>query len=149
MPLEHRYLWRSRQRSVVVEGRPIYRIVGCLFSAFRCYPVSLLGLGMASKSLRRAPLADDAGQLSLSTPLVIVAVVIGAVVGMAILAALMPTYLDSLSGVTGEFNDPNTTTGDDDADALLPVFGLLVAFAGLFAIVGLVLLVVKIRRGGS
>jgi hypothetical protein len=88
---------------------------------------------------------DEAGTLSTQGALIIVAVVIGAVVGLSVLAALLPTFFGSLGDIGAVFSDANTTTGNADADALLPVFGLLIAFAGLFAIVGLALLVVKIK----
>lgn len=91
---------------------------------------------------------DEEGSLNTNGALVIVAVVIGAVVGLSVLAALMPTFFGSLADIGGVFTDANTTTGNTDADALLPVFGLLVAFAGLFAIVGLAILVVRIKNQG-
>lgn len=89
---------------------------------------------------------DDAGSLSMTGGLTIVGVIIGAVVSIAILAALAPTYFSSLGDIGAVFTDANTTTGNADADALLPVFGLLVAFGGLFAIVGLVLLGIKLKN---
>lgn len=89
---------------------------------------------------------DEAGALNTGAALTIVAVVIGAVVGLSVLAALLPTFFGSLGDIGGVFTDANTTTGNDDADALLPVFGLLIAFGGLFAIVGLALLVVSIKN---
>ncbi len=79
--------------------------------------------------------------------LAIAGIIIGAVVSMILIAALLPEYLGAVADVTGEFNNNTTTTGDATADTLLPVFGLLVAFAGLFAIVGLVFLAVKLRKG--
>lgn len=91
---------------------------------------------------------EDTGILNVNFALSIVGVFIVAVVGMAVLAALMPTYFSSLAGVGDTFTDANTTTGNSDADALLPIFGLLVAFAGLFAIVGLVIVVVRLKKGG-
>lgn len=96
---------------------------------------------------RILPAKDEDGTLSTQGALVIVAVVIGAVVGLSVLAALLPTFFGSLGDIGGVFSDENTTTGNADADALLPVFGLLIAFAGLFAIVGLALLVVKVKSG--
>jgi hypothetical protein len=92
---------------------------------------------------------DDEGSLNTSGALTIVGVIIGAVVGLAILAALVPTFFGSLADIGTVFTDANTTTGNEDADALLPVFGLLIAFGGLFAIVGLALLVVAIKKKGA
>lgn len=89
----------------------------------------------------------EEGTLSTQGALVIVAVVIGAVVGLSVLAALLPTFFGSLGDIGAVFTSPTTTTGNADADALLPVFGLLIAFAGLFAIVGLAIMVVKVRAG--
>lgn len=97
----------------------------------------------ANQSLRTSTEAN----LNLSFGLTIVGVIIAAVVAIAIIAALFPTYMGSLADITGAFNDPNTTTGDSTADTLLPVFALLVAFGGLFAIVGLVLLSIKLKKG--
>lgn len=91
---------------------------------------------------------DEAGALNLGVGLAIVGTIIGAVVAIALVAALAPTYFDSLADIGAVFTDANTTTGNEDADALLPVFGLLVAFGGLFAIVGLVLVAIAIKNRG-
>lgn len=99
--------------------------------------------------LRSAFRGDISGALNTSGALIIVAVIIGAVVGLAVLAALVPTFFGSLADIGAVFTDPSTTTGNSDADALLPVFGLLIAFGGLFAIVGLALLVVAIKKKGG
>lgn len=90
---------------------------------------------------------DTEAALNLASGLTIVGVIIGAVVSIALLAALAPQYFSSLADIGAVFTDPSTSTGNTDADALLPVFGLLVAFGGLFAIVGLVLLGIKLRGG--
>lgn len=90
---------------------------------------------------------DEAGEVNINFGLTIIGVIIGAVVAIAIVAALFPTYMTSLASLGTTFNDPNTTTGDATADTLLPVFALLIAFAGLFAIVGIVLLAVKLKKG--
>lgn len=89
---------------------------------------------------------DEAGALSLGASLAIVGTIIGAVVAIALVAALAPTYFSSLADIGAVFTDANTTTGNADADNLLPVFGLLVAFGGLFAIVGLVLVAIAIKN---
>ena len=90
---------------------------------------------------------DERGLINLGGVLGIAGIIIGAVVAIILIAALIPTYLGGVADVVDVFNDANTTTGDATADSLLTVFGLLVAFAGLFAIVGLVFLAVKLRRG--
>lgn len=99
-------------------------------------------LSGAMRRLRR----EDDGAMNANAALGIVGVIIGAVVGITVLAALAPTYFTSLSDMTSVFTDVNTSTGNADADALLPVFSLLAAFAGLFAIVGLVIYTVKLRK---
>lgn len=92
---------------------------------------------------------EEDGALNTGAALTIVAVVIGAVVGLSVLAALLPTFFGSLASIGDVFSDEATTTGNADADALLPVFGLLIAFAGLFAIVGLAILVVQAKKNSS
>lgn len=91
--------------------------------------------------------ADRAGAINTGALLAIVTVIIGAVVGLSLIAALAPTYMSSLASFVGVFTDANATTGDATADALLPVFGLLMAFVGLFAIVGLGIIAVRLRKG--
>lgn len=91
---------------------------------------------------------DQRGLINLGSVLSIAGIIIGAVVAVILIAALIPTYLGGIADVVGVFNDNNTTTGDTTADSLLTVFGLLIAFAGLFAIVGLVFLAVRLKRSG-
>lgn len=88
---------------------------------------------------------DEDGIINLGGVLSIAIVILVAVVGMLLLAALAPTYLDAGASLAGTFSNNSTTTGNDDADELLPIFSLLIAFAVLFAIVGLVFAVVKLR----
>lgn len=94
----------------------------------------------------RSLIKDTRGYLNLNFALTIVAVIIGAVVGLFILAALAPMFFTAIADLVGAFNDG--TTNSTAADSLLPVFGLLVAFAGVFALVGLAIYVVKIRKSG-
>ena len=86
---------------------------------------------------------DNAAALNMSLGLRILTVIITAVIGAAILAALLPTYLDSVGDVSENFT--NGDVGNADVNAILPVFGLFVAFAGVFAIIGLALLVFRSR----
>lgn len=79
--------------------------------------------------------------------LTIAGVIIGAVVIVSILAALLPNFAGSMRSIV-----ENMTTldlGDETANSIAPVLGTLVAFAGLFAIVALVIAAVQLRRGGS
>lgn len=101
----------------------------------------------ASTPSRRSLRGCEEGSLNISSGLTIVGVIIGAVVTMAIVAALLPTFLNSLADVNTEFNDPNATTGDATADSLLTIFPILIALGGLFAIVGLILMAVRVRKG--
>lgn len=87
---------------------------------------------------------DPKGALNLNSALVIIAVVIGALVGLQVLAALLPSYFTSVQSVVGTLN--TATVGNTSANSLMPTFSLLAAFAAIFAIVGLVLLVVKFRK---
>lgn len=89
---------------------------------------------------------DEHASLSGQAALTIVGVVVGAVVGLAVLAALLPTFFSSLKSVGQVFTASTTSTGSTTADALLPTFGLLIAFSGLFAIVGLAILVVSYTK---
>lgn len=91
-------------------------------------------------------LGDKAAALNTSALMGIVTVIIAAVVGLALLAALAPSYMTNLATFVGVFTDANTTTGSSDADVLLPTFGLLLAFAGLFAIVGIGIAQARLRK---
>lgn len=102
-----------------------------------------MGLIPILKNRRRM---DTHAALSTGPLLTIVSIVIGAVVAMSILASLAPTYMTSLADFVGVFNDVNTTTGDASADSLLGVFALLLAFAGLFAIVGIGVAAARLRK---
>jgi hypothetical protein len=74
---------------------------------------------------------------------ILTAVVVGIVV-LLIVAALAPTFISAVADLVTalEGGSTNNTT----ADTLLPVFGLIVALGGVFAIVGYAFLAYK-RRG--
>lgn len=72
--------------------------------------------------------------------------ILGSVVSILIIAAFIGLWFTSTATAVETFNDPNTTTGDSDADGLLPIFGKIIAFAAVFAIVGLVVAAVYIGK---
>jgi hypothetical protein len=93
--------------------------------------------------LRYSANRNDAGQFDIRSALVLAGAIIGAVVGAQVIAALAPTWFAAVADLAGTFD--NTTTNDSTADSLLPIFRLLVALAGVFAIVGAALLVARFR----
>jgi len=81
--------------------------------------------------------------------LAIAGAIIGTVVLLAIIAAMIGIYFSSVADTNAVFTDENTTTGNDTADSLLPIFPILIAFAALFGIVGLVLAGVALATKGK
>lgn len=79
--------------------------------------------------------------------LVLVAVIIGAVVVIQIVAALFPTFFNSVAAINE--NLTTTSTGDDTADSLLPIFRILVGLGALFGIIGIVLAAIAIKNRSS
>lgn len=89
-------------------------------------------------------------QSALNAAMTIAIVVVGAFVGLQVLAELLPSYFSSVADLVGVFTSPNTTTNSTAADALLSPFGLILALSGIGAIIGLAFLVFRMRgsRGG-
>lgn len=79
--------------------------------------------------------------------LTVVGVIIGAVVSLLILAELMPTYSGAVANISDNFTSADW--GDQTANSISPIFGLVVSLGGLFAIVGLAFVAFRLsRRGG-
>lgn len=76
--------------------------------------------------------------------------IVGAVVAVSVLANLFPTYISSIGDIVAVLvsTAPGNSTGDATADAVKPIFGTLIAFAGLFGIVGAAVAVVVIKVRG-
>lgn len=93
---------------------------------------------------------NDAGDLRhiQEVALTVTVVVVGAIVGLIVLATLFPTYGSSVKNLSTNFTAQDW--GNATADSLGPIFGLLISLAGMFAIVGLVFLIVKLadKKGG-
>jgi len=99
---------------------------------------------MAKANQRKSKLSDDeSGFINLGSVTGILSVVILGIVILLILAALAPTYITALADLVQamESGSTNNTT----ADRLLPVFGLLVALGGVFALVGYAFLAYRRR----
>lgn len=87
---------------------------------------------------------SDMATLDIQGALIVAGVIIAAVVGVQVIAALAGTWFEGIANLTGAFD--TATTGDATADSLLPIFRLLIALAGVFALVGAALLAVRIRN---
>jgi hypothetical protein len=74
----------------------------------------------------------------------VASVIIGAVVSLILLSALFPSY----SGAVGNLSENVSAAdwGDDTANSISPVFGMLIALGGLFAIVGLAFVAYKLVK---
>lgn len=88
-------------------------------------------------------------QSALNGAMLIAVIVVGALVGIQILADLAPSYFTSVADLVGVFTDPNTTTNSSAADALLSPFGLILALSGVGAIIALAFLVFRLRGGSN
>ena len=71
-------------------------------------------------------------------------VVVGAVVALAILAALLPTFLGSVEDVNENLS--TGTTGDATADTILGIMPILVGIGAVFALVGLIFASIRLSR---
>lgn len=74
----------------------------------------------------------------------IVGVILAAVLGLKIIAALAPTYAASVSDIADVFN--TTDWGDQTATDISPIFAMVVGIAGLLGLVGLVFLSLNVYR---
>lgn len=89
--------------------------------------------------------AGTEAQISIGNALTIVGVVIGAVVGLTVLAALAPTWFSA----TGDLVENFTTADVGDATAnniANTVFPLVLGLLGVFAIAGLAFAAMKLRK---
>lgn len=101
-------------------------------------------MAKANQSLEKKFGSDERGFINMGSFTGILTVVIVGIVILLILAALAPTYLTAIADLVGalENGDTNNTT----ANSLLPVFGLLIALGGVFALVGFAFLAYKRRN---
>lgn len=70
--------------------------------------------------------------------LAVISTVVGAVLVLSILGATTDIFFDAVSDINDNLSDPNTTTGDADANQLLDAFIPIIGILGVVAFVGLV-----------
>lgn len=99
----------------------------------------------ASARFRR----DSHANFSIGPALGVAGAIVGAVVVVLVAAAFIPTFFSATSDTVTAFEDPNTTTGNDSADALLPVFAILVGITALFGIGGLIVGAIALKKKGT
>lgn len=86
---------------------------------------------------------NESGFINLGSVTGVVSAVVLAIVVLLVLAALADDFITAVADVV--FAVEGGTTNNTTADALLPVFGLLIALAGIFAIVALVMRATHLR----
>lgn len=77
--------------------------------------------------------SDERGFINMGSITGILTTVVVGIVVLLILAALAPTFITAIADLVGALEAG--TTNNTTADSLLPVFGLLIALGGVFALV--------------
>lgn len=95
-----------------------------------------------AQSVRRM---DEEANISVGP---LVGILLGAVIVLLVLAKLIVPVFDATADVNTALNDENVTTGDDTADSIKPVFGVLIGLSVLLGFVGLILAAVKFSKSG-
>lgn len=102
-----------------------------------------LAMAKANQSLQKKFGTDESGFINMGSITGILTVVIVGIVILLILAALAPTYLTAVADLVNALE--SGTTNNTTADSLLPVFGLLIALGGVFALVAYAFLAYRRR----
>lgn len=82
--------------------------------------------------------------LNLNKPLALVGIVLGAIVTLLLLAAFVGPLFDATQSITENFTEGDT--GNEQANAILPIFAFIIPIAVIVGIVGLVLVAVSFSR---
>lgn len=109
--------------------------------------LALTGLEDLTNAHRRARLrTNDAANISAvgTVALTIVGVILAAVIGLRVLAALMPTYTSSVGAIAENFTTADW--GDPTANDISPIFALVVALGGLVGAAVLAIVLVTRRK---
>jgi hypothetical protein len=88
---------------------------------------------------------SEGGAINISSAITVAGVIVGAVVGLSVLAALAPTWFDSVGDLGENFStaDVGDTTANDIANNVFP---LIIGLLGVFAIAGLAFAAMKLRK---
>lgn len=92
----------------------------------------------------RAFLADRGGFINMGSITAIIGTVVVGIVVLLVLAALAPSYLTAVADLVGALE--GGTTNNTTADSLLPVFGLLIALGGVFALIAYAFIAYRRRK---
>lgn len=101
-------------------------------------------MAKANQSQERKFNENTSGFINLGSVTGILTVVILGILVLLVLAALAPTYLTAVADLVDALE--SGTTNNTTADSLLPVFGLLIALGGVFALVGYAFLAYRRRN---
>lgn len=96
-----------------------------------------------SPVLMRNP--GEEGNFSVGGALTVAGIIVGAVVGLAVLSALAPLWFDSASDLSENFSTADV--GDDTANSIAnDIFPLIIGLTAVFAIAGLAFAAMKLRK---
>lgn len=87
----------------------------------------------------------EEAQFSVSGALTVAGIIVGAVVGLAVLSALAPLWFDSVGDLSENFSTADT--GSETANGIANnIFPLIIGLTGVFAIAGLAFAAMKLRK---
>ena len=88
--------------------------------------------------------ADRHAQISIATAMTVAGLIVTAVVGLNVLAALAPTWFSSTSDLAENFSTADV--GDTTANSIAnDIFPMIIGLLGVFALAGLAFLAFKLR----
>lgn len=78
----------------------------------------------------------------------IVTGIIGGAVGLLVLGAMLPLLFDGSAQAADALNDPNVTTGSEEADSLKSVYSIIIGFGAVLLVGSIAFALVKFKSGG-
>lgn len=89
--------------------------------------------------------SDTRGLVNLGAALGLVAIVVGVILAISVLAALAPTFFSSVKNLTTAFATPDT--GSTLANTILGVISFVIPLVLVFGFVGLIFVIAKKMKG--
>lgn len=99
--------------------------------------------GLAQKNRSKTPLVLNL-ESSVGKALAVVGVILGAIIGLTLLAGFLPSMFDATASITE--NVSNGDVGNEQANTLLSVFGIVVPIVIIAGLVGVIFLVAKFKK---